>query len=134
MLDRGLDFHSELLELRSCVKVKVAVLGFPSQSLHGLCGRKATLNSFPSELRSCVKVEVAVLVSPSLAVHSGGGCPGLPVPSSPCSLCGCRAAWHCQSAWNATFFVVRLALTGSFVFPQGLQQNSKQKRLKRMPV
>ena len=32
-------------ELRSCVKVEVAVLGSPFLSPYGLCGRKATLNS-----------------------------------------------------------------------------------------
>ena len=37
-------------------------------SLHGLCGRKATLNCSISEVRNCVKVEVAVLGSPSLIV------------------------------------------------------------------
>ena len=47
-----------VLELRSCVKVEVAVL--VPNSTYGLCGRKATLNS---GLRSCVKVEVAVLGS-----------------------------------------------------------------------
>ena len=43
-------------------------------SLYGLCGRKATLNSGCPEFRSCVKVEVAVL--------------GSPVPNSPYGLCG----------------------------------------------
>ena len=57
------------------MEVEVAVLGSPSlivfivpDSLHCLCGRKATLNFPHSELRSCVKVEVAVLGSPSLTV------------------------------------------------------------------
>ena len=55
-------------ELRSCVKVKVAILG--SVSPHGLCGCKATLNlnTQSQSLRSCVKVEVDVLGSPSLIV------------------------------------------------------------------
>ena len=52
------------------MKVEVAVLGFPSSSLYGLC--KATLNSNSrtrySELRSGVNVEVAVLGFPSLIV------------------------------------------------------------------
>ena len=34
-----------LQELRSCVKVKVAVLGSRPYKDNGLCGRKATLNS-----------------------------------------------------------------------------------------
>ena len=37
-------------------------------SLCGLYGRKATLNSGCPEFRSCVKVEVAVLGSPFLTV------------------------------------------------------------------
>ena len=64
--------NEESSELRSCVKVEVAILGCTSliQSLwmYSLCGCKATLNKEPSELRSCVKVEVAVLGSPSPTV------------------------------------------------------------------
>ena len=70
---------------------------------------------YHSELRSCVEVEVAVMGSPSLIIRivsvdivrqielgqlfraqepceSRGGRPGLPVPNSPCGLCGyCKA-------------------------------------------
>ena len=39
------DYHL-CIELRSCVKVEVAVLGSPvPNSPYGFCGRKATLNS-----------------------------------------------------------------------------------------
>ena len=31
-------------KLRICVRVEVAVLGSPSLTVHGFCGRKATLN------------------------------------------------------------------------------------------
>ena len=58
-------------QLRSCVMVHVAVLGFPSLivlMVFSLRGRKATLNLFVTELRSCVKVHVAVLGFPSLIV------------------------------------------------------------------
>ena len=54
------------------MKVKMVVLGFPlSNSLYGLCGRKATLRKkklCKTELRSCVSVEVTVLGFPSLTV------------------------------------------------------------------
>ena len=55
------------LELMSCVKVEVDVLGSPSPRVPmvSVCGRKATLNRCVSELGSCVQVEVAVLGSPS---------------------------------------------------------------------
>ena len=56
-------------EHRSCVKVEVAFLGFPS--LNGLCGRKATLNlkiTKHAEFKRCVKDEVAVFGSSSLIV------------------------------------------------------------------
>ena len=41
-------------------------------SPYGLCGRKATLNSYTdlTELRSCVKVEVDVLGSPCLIART----------------------------------------------------------------
>ena len=60
--------NGTLTELRSCVTVEVAVLGFPSLIVlkYGLCGRKATLNGTLTELRSCVTVEVAVLGFPPL--------------------------------------------------------------------
>ena len=55
-------------ELWSCVKVEVVIPA--PDSLNGLCGRKATLNSnyLILEHRSCVKVKVAVLGSMSLIV------------------------------------------------------------------
>ena len=55
-----------LTELRSCVKVEVAVPNSP----YGLCGRKATLN-----LNWVVRVRELC--------GSRGGRPGLPVPNSP---------------------------------------------------
>ena len=57
----------DVLELRSCVKVEVDVLGSPSPIvlMVSVCGRKATLNRRVSDLGSCVQVEVAVLGSPS---------------------------------------------------------------------
>ena len=66
--EKGLPFLMKMKsEPRSCVKVEVAVLGFPSLIvLMVSVGVKATLNSNTqqvSELRSCVKVEVAVLGS-----------------------------------------------------------------------
>ena len=59
-------FSTDFSELRSCVKVEVAVRNKP----YSLCGRKPTLkrNAFLSELGSCVKVEVTTLSSPSLVV------------------------------------------------------------------
>ena len=72
-------------ELRSCVKVEVAVLGSLSpNSPYGLRGRKATFEEEEEEegrrvskLKSCVKVVVVILGSPS--------------PNSPYGLCGRKA-------------------------------------------
>ena len=51
-------------ELRSCVKVEVAVLGSPSLiSLRSLWTESNTGREDNTELRSCVKVEVDVLGS-----------------------------------------------------------------------
>ena len=62
-------------ELRSCVKVEVAVLGSPVPNKPcGFCGRNATLNCSISELRICVKVEVDVLGSPFLTDKPRGYC------------------------------------------------------------
>ena len=52
-------------QLRSRVKVEVAVLGSPSLIVLMVCGRKATLNLFATEL-----------------CESRGGRPRLPVPNS----------------------------------------------------
>ena len=57
------------IELRSCVKAEVAVLGSPSLivrrvSACGLLQQQCTRTWQIAELRSCVKVEVAVLSSP----------------------------------------------------------------------
>ena len=52
-------------ELRSCVKVEVAVLS--SQSLTVLLV-SVDVKEHCTRLRSCVKVEVAVLGSPSLII------------------------------------------------------------------
>ena len=95
-------------ELRSCVKVEVAVLGSPSLTVHTVS--VDAKQHWRTELRSCVKVEVDVLGSPSLVVRtvsvdvkqhwtvvsescgavceSRGGRPGLPVSNSPYGLCG----------------------------------------------
>ena len=40
--------HPSSSELRSCVKVEVAVLGSPSLIVYGFCGREATLRQYPS--------------------------------------------------------------------------------------
>ena len=72
-------------QLRSSVKVDLAVLGSPSLVVRMIHGHKATFKeeeeeqaqAQASELRSCVKVEVAVL--------------GSPVPNSPYGLCGRKA-------------------------------------------
>ena len=50
-------------EVRSCVKVEVAVPRSPSliSLMDAHCGRKATLKLSVLMLRNCVKVEVAVL-------------------------------------------------------------------------
>ena len=65
------------------MKVEVAVLGSPPRIVRtvsvGLCGRKATLNSLGSR--------------PQELCESPGGRPGLPVPDSLNSLCGCKATF-----------------------------------------
>ena len=62
------------------MKVKMVVLGFPlSNSLYGLCGRKATLSLNIIQFRAQELCE------------SRGGRPGLPVPNSPCGLCRRKA-------------------------------------------
>ena len=68
LFGRKAALNGTLTELRSCVTVEVAVLGFPSLIVlkYGLFGRKAALNGTLTELRSCVKVEVTVLGSPSI--------------------------------------------------------------------
>ena len=58
-----------ITKVRSCVKVEVAVLGFPSLIVIIVSGRKATLKNRALEL-----------------CESRGGRPGLPVPNSPNSL------------------------------------------------
>ena len=51
-----LPITAHLSEVRSCVKVEVAVLGSAvPNSPYGLCGRKATLNVLQSELRTVCK-------------------------------------------------------------------------------
>jgi len=40
-------------EFRSCVKVEVAVLGFPSNEPYSFCGRKATLNRASALVTVC---------------------------------------------------------------------------------
>ena len=40
----GVQNHRSGVEFRSCVKVKVAVLGSRPNEPYGFCGRKATLN------------------------------------------------------------------------------------------
>ena len=51
-------------KLKMCVKIEVAVLGFPVPNIpYGLCGRKATVEvERVKQLRGCVKVEVDVLM------------------------------------------------------------------------
>ena len=68
-------------ELRSCVKVEVAVLVRPVPKSHyGLCGRKAAF-----EEDTNIRVQELC--------ESRGGCPGLSVPSSPYGLCGRKATF-----------------------------------------
>ena len=55
-------------ELRSCVKVEVAVLGSPSVIVLMVSVDVKQYWNIGSELRSCVKIEVAVLGSPSVIV------------------------------------------------------------------
>ena len=57
-------------ELKSCVKVEVAVLGSPSLIIRMVCGDVKQNWNIASELRSCVKVEVAVPGSPSLIIRT----------------------------------------------------------------
>ena len=54
-------------ELRSYVKVEVALLGFPSLIvlMVSMDVKQRCIEQLASELRNCVKVEVAVLGSPS---------------------------------------------------------------------
>ena len=66
-------------ELRSCVKVEVAVLVRPVPKSHyGLCGRKAAFEE-DTNIRAQELCE------------SRGGRPGLPVPNKPYGLCGRKA-------------------------------------------
>ena len=64
-------------ELRSRVKVEVAVLGNPSLIVLMVSVNVKEHRTCITELRSCVKDEVAS--------------PGLPVPNGRCGLCGHKA-------------------------------------------
>ena len=66
----------------SCVKVEVAVLGFPS----------LTVLMVSVDLKATFKADDEAVIRAQELCESGGGRPGLPVPNSPYGLCGRKAA------------------------------------------
>ena len=75
-------------ELRSCVKVEVAVLGSRPWYAYGFCGRKATLNQ-----PGCQS---------SGAVWKSRWPSWAPVPNKPYGFCGRKAPWKkkVQATWS----------------------------------